>query len=77
MSNSTDLVLPLSALRRGDVARVGGKNSSLGEMISTLKSAGISVPGGFATTATPIGASSKRTTYSIASHRPSARLRRT
>ena len=51
MSNSTDLVLPLSALHRGDVARVGGKNSSLGEMISTLKSAGISVPGGFATTA--------------------------
>ena len=51
MSDSTDLVLPLTAIRRGDVARVGGKNSSLGEMISTLKSAGINVPGGFATTA--------------------------
>jgi len=51
MSDSTDLVLPLSAIRRGDVARVGGKNASLGEMIGTLKSAGINVPGGFATTA--------------------------
>jgi len=51
MSDSTDLVLPLSALRRSDVARVGGKNASLGEMIGTLKSAGINVPGGFATTA--------------------------
>ncbi len=51
MSTPPDLVLPLSAIRRGDVARVGGKNSSLGEMISTLKSAGINVPGGFATTA--------------------------
>jgi pyruvate,water dikinase len=52
MSDSIDLVLPLSAIRRGDVARVGGKNASLGEMIGTLKSAGINVPGGFATTAT-------------------------
>jgi len=52
MTDLTDLVLPLSALRRGDVARVGGKNASLGEMIGTLKSAGINVPGGFATTAT-------------------------
>jgi len=51
MSDSTDLVLSLSAIRRGDVARVGGKNASLGEMIGTLKSAGINVPGGFATTA--------------------------
>ena len=51
MSDQADLVLPLSALRRSDVARVGGKNASLGEMISTLKSAGINVPTGFATTA--------------------------
>ncbi len=34
-----------------DVGSVGGKNASLGEMISNLSSAGIEVPGGFATTA--------------------------
>jgi pyruvate,water dikinase len=34
-----------------DVERVGGKNASLGEMISNLSGAGVSVPGGFATTA--------------------------
>ncbi|MCG8612881.1 MAG: phosphoenolpyruvate synthase, partial [Pseudomonadales bacterium] len=34
-----------------DVDRVGGKNASLGEMISNLENAGVSVPGGFATTA--------------------------
>ena len=34
-----------------DVELVGGKNSSLGEMISHLSNAGVSVPGGFATTA--------------------------
>lgn len=34
-----------------DVEHVGGKNASLGEMISQLSSAGVSVPGGFATTA--------------------------
>ncbi|WP_411828473.1 phosphoenolpyruvate synthase [Neorhizobium petrolearium] len=38
-------------LRRSDVAKVGGKNSSLGEMIQTLSAKGISVPAGFATTA--------------------------
>lgn len=37
-------------LRRDDVAEVGGKNSSLGEMIQNLKSEGIHVPDGFATT---------------------------
>ncbi|MCR4281972.1 MAG: phosphoenolpyruvate synthase, partial [Bauldia sp.] len=36
---------------RGDVARVGGKNASLGEMIRTLSAEGIRVPAGFATTA--------------------------
>ncbi|WP_158861756.1 phosphoenolpyruvate synthase [Leifsonia sp. AG29] len=35
----------------GDVPRVGGKNASLGEMIRSLSTAGIRVPGGFATTA--------------------------
>lgn len=34
-----------------DVERVGGKNASLGEMISQLSGAGVAVPGGFATTA--------------------------
>jgi pyruvate,water dikinase len=38
-------------LSRGDVALVGGKNSSLGEMIRQLGEKGIKVPGGFATTA--------------------------
>ncbi|ORE86165.1 phosphoenolpyruvate synthase [Oceanococcus atlanticus] len=38
-------------LGMGDVERVGGKNASLGEMISNLASAGVSVPDGFATTA--------------------------
>lgn len=38
-------------LRRGDVAVVGGKNASLGEMISTLTAKNIRVPDGFATTA--------------------------
>ena len=38
-------------LRMTDVDSVGGKNASLGEMISQLASAGVRVPGGFATTA--------------------------
>src|SRR5205823_6995869 len=44
-------VIPFERLRMGDVERVGGKNASLGEMISELGAAGIRVPGGFATTA--------------------------
>ncbi|MEO0493488.1 MAG: phosphoenolpyruvate synthase [Actinomycetota bacterium] len=44
-------LIPLDELRREDVAQVGGKNSSLGEMLQTLGDAGIRVPGGFATTA--------------------------
>ncbi|MBS1247067.1 MAG: phosphoenolpyruvate synthase, partial [Proteobacteria bacterium] len=38
-------------LGMGDVGKVGGKNASLGEMISQLSAKGVSVPGGFATTA--------------------------
>ena len=38
-------------LGMNDVDRVGGKNASLGEMISQLSNAGVSVPDGFATTA--------------------------
>ena len=44
-------VIPLDTLRIDDVDRVGGKNASLGEMISQLFSVGIQVPLGFATTA--------------------------
>jgi pyruvate,water dikinase len=45
------LVRSLSELGRGDVASVGGKNASLGEMIGALRDSGVRVPGGFATTA--------------------------
>jgi pyruvate, water dikinase len=45
-------VIVLHDLRMADVEQVGGKNASLGEMISQLERAGIRVPGGFATTAT-------------------------
>ena len=41
----------LKDLRLKDLPQVGGKNASLGEMIGGLSSAGIRVPGGFATTA--------------------------
>ena len=44
-------ILWLHALRLSDLARVGGKNSSLGEMIGHLAGLGVSVPGGYATTA--------------------------
>src|SRR5579862_4891161 len=44
-------VLPLETLRMADVSSVGGKNASLGELISQLAATGVRVPGGFATTA--------------------------
>jgi pyruvate, water dikinase len=44
-------VIWLENLRMTDVERVGGKNASLGEMISQLAEKGVRVPGGFATTA--------------------------
>ena len=44
-------VMWFEELSRGDVALVGGKNSSLGEMVRQLGKKGIKVPGGFATTA--------------------------
>ena len=47
----TAYILPFEKLGRHDVDTVGGKNSSLGEMISHLAKMGVSVPGGFATTA--------------------------
>ncbi|MBS1210423.1 MAG: phosphoenolpyruvate synthase [Proteobacteria bacterium] len=38
-------VIPFESLRMTDVGRVGGKNASLGEMISQLHGAGVRVPG--------------------------------
>ena len=43
-------VISLSKLGKNDIDKVGGKNASLGEMISHLSDLGVSVPGGFATT---------------------------
>ena len=45
------LAIPFEHLRMSDVEVVGGKNASLGEMISQLAASGVRVPGGFATTA--------------------------
>ncbi len=47
----SDNIVPLDRLGMDDVPRVGGKNASLGEMISNLGNLGVEVPGGFATTA--------------------------
>ncbi len=44
-------VIAFEQLRMTDIDSVGGKNASLGEMISQLSGAGVRVPGGFATTA--------------------------
>ena len=44
-------VIPFESLRNSDVPSVGGKNASLGEMISQLSAKGVRVPTGFATTA--------------------------
>jgi pyruvate, water dikinase len=49
------LVLPLNQVGIADIALVGGKNASLGEMIQQLTSKGVQVPGGFATTAHAYG----------------------
>ncbi len=43
-------IIPFEKLRNKDVALVGGKNASIGEMISRLAALGVSVPDGFATT---------------------------
>src|SRR5680860_321545 len=50
-SKSDDCVVSLNSIGMDDVARVGGKNASLGEMIQHLAASGVNVPGGFATTA--------------------------
>jgi pyruvate, water dikinase len=51
MSSAAGLIRSFAELGRSDVAAVGGKNASLGEMFSRLNRAGIKVPDGFATTA--------------------------
>ena len=51
MSKDNRNIIWFENLSRGDVGLVGGKNSSLGEMVSQLSKAGIKVPAGFATTA--------------------------
>ncbi len=50
-SRKDPFVIGLDALGMRDVDRVGGKNASLGELISHLAKTGVRVPGGFATTA--------------------------
>ncbi len=47
----TPMIQWLDSVGLDDLAQVGGKNSSLGEMLSALTDAGVTVPGGFATTA--------------------------
>ncbi len=51
VARETALVLAFSAVDLGDIALVGGKNASLGEMIQQLVPQGVNVPTGFATTA--------------------------
>ena len=51
MTANAPHVLWFENVGRGDVAKVGGKNSSLGEMVANLGSKGVQVPAGFATTA--------------------------
>ena len=49
--SGNELILRLDDVRMSDIDQVGGKNASLGEMISQLSGSGVRVPGGFATTA--------------------------
>ncbi len=51
MSTDNRNIIWFEKLSRTDVGLVGGKNASLGEMVSNLSQAGIKVPAGFATTA--------------------------
>ncbi len=50
-TKANQFVLPLNQVGMTDVALVGGKNASLGEMLQNLSSQGVQVPDGFATTA--------------------------
>ncbi len=49
-AGTAEYVIAFEHLRNSDVGKVGGKNASLGEMISQLSGTGVRVPGGFATT---------------------------
>ena len=51
VARTKELVLWLESVRLDDIALVGGKNASLGEMIQQLSPQGINVPSGFAITA--------------------------
>jgi len=51
MSTRADEVIWFEQLGRSDVALVGGKNASLGEMVRHLGASGVAVPPGFATAA--------------------------
>jgi pyruvate,water dikinase len=51
MSSQAAWVIWFEEVGRADVARVGGKNASLGEMVGKLAAKGVKVPPGFATTA--------------------------
>lgn len=51
-----EYTVPFEEVGLADIARVGGKNASIGEMIRRLHEAGVRVPGGFATTATAFAA---------------------
>ena len=61
----TDNVRWFAEIGLDDLEVVGGKNSSLGEMISNLADAGVSVPDGFATTAVSMGTASAQSTSSL------------
>ena len=52
LPKAVDLVAWFNDLTRADIAIVGGKTASLGELITRLQGVGIRVPNGFATTAT-------------------------
>jgi pyruvate,water dikinase len=51
LEQHVERVVWFDTIGMNDVARVGGKNASLGEMIGSLAASGVKVPGGFATTA--------------------------
>jgi pyruvate,water dikinase len=55
MSKTTEYTLDFSEIGIADLARVGGKNASLGEMFNALKARGVGVLDGFATTAAAYG----------------------
>ena len=72
----TEYVVPFSELGMRDVGRVGGKNASLGEMISQLTRLGVRVPDGFATTADAAGGNAKSGKGSLTSSSAPASLGR-